>query len=224
MRLCKITVSNFMSFGEDVTFDLPDIDDYMVLVRGGNGQGKSALFEAIYWCLTGTTVRGVRAEEVLRHGTKECVVEVTWKLTPKTKDIGPEGEYTIRRLWSKANKQITVERPGKRKDKVFHNTNDGTKFIRELVGIDPEVLALVAFFGRKFQTFSRMKPTERAHIIDLLARKHATASPGSRRSGALETCRKTIWQIGYRKSLPLRNASKRWSRHSKRTSGNSRHG
>ena len=63
----KVVISNFMSFGRsEVILDEPGY----TLVRGinnnnkdmavSNGSGKSAIWEAITWVLTGETIRGCK--------------------------------------------------------------------------------------------------------------------------------------------------------------------
>lgn len=160
MQLKGIRISNFMPFAEGVSVDFPDDPNLLMLVNGINGAGKSSLFEAVYWAITGTTVRDIKSESVLRHGTKKCQVSV---------DLLVRGEeLTITRSWSKGSKPVEVTWQGE--VKKFHTAKDGTEFILETLGTDPQLLALTAFFGRKFATFSRMKPAERAKVVDLLSR------------------------------------------------------
>jgi DNA repair exonuclease SbcCD ATPase subunit len=49
-----------------------------VLVEGDNGAGKSAMIDALVWCLFGTTLRGYENDEVVnRRVGKDCMVKVT---------------------------------------------------------------------------------------------------------------------------------------------------
>jgi DNA repair exonuclease SbcCD ATPase subunit len=48
----------------------------LVHVTGKNGDGKSALFRAICWCLFGKTVDGDDGDKVIRYGTKRAIVEM----------------------------------------------------------------------------------------------------------------------------------------------------
>ena len=70
LKFSHLYLENFMSFSSaDVDLSVPGF----ALVVGenlnpedgasSNGSGKSTIFEAIYWCLTGTTIRG--SKEVL---------------------------------------------------------------------------------------------------------------------------------------------------------------
>lgn len=81
----KIKLHNFMSF-TDATIQL-NTPGY-ILVSGennnkednstSNGSGKSAIFEAILWALTGETQRGTK--NVKKLGTKECSVTVWFSI------------------------------------------------------------------------------------------------------------------------------------------------
>ena len=65
LKFKKIRLVNFLSFG-DATIDLNNTG--YVLVKGinknpvdnadSNGSGKSSIWEALSWCLTGETIRG----------------------------------------------------------------------------------------------------------------------------------------------------------------------
>ncbi|GAI86651.1 unnamed protein product [marine sediment metagenome] len=66
-------LTNFMSFKKA---SLPLADQGLVLIEGSNldsdasdsnGSGKSALTEALTWCLWGKTVRGTYLQMPLRH-------------------------------------------------------------------------------------------------------------------------------------------------------------
>lgn len=151
MKINSIRLSNFLPFGSDVDVVFPDDRDLMLLVNGVNGVGKTALFEAVYWALRGTTVREIQAAGVLRHGTKQCTVEV---------DID---EHIIKRVWSKAKKQVWLN------DQSWHVASEGTAAIVDQLGFDPDLLGLVAFCGRRFDSFVSMKPPERAHVIGLIS-------------------------------------------------------
>ena len=79
-----ITIENFMSIGK-AQIQLND-QGYM-LVSGinnnptdtarSNGSGKSSIFEAIVWCLTGETMRGNK-DIVNRYGNGTCKVILTF--------------------------------------------------------------------------------------------------------------------------------------------------
>ena len=68
LKFKKIIIKNFLSIGET---ELNLEDNEYVLVKGinnnpddlakSNGSGKSSIFEAISWVLTGETIRGIKS-------------------------------------------------------------------------------------------------------------------------------------------------------------------
>jgi exonuclease SbcC len=69
----RLQLRNFMSYGlEGGDLDLRPI--HMACLSGGNGNGKSALVDAITWSLWGRS-RAAREDDLLRHGTSEMEVE-----------------------------------------------------------------------------------------------------------------------------------------------------
>ena len=165
MQLKKLELSNFFSFGESQTIDFDSYKN-LVLVKGetadveaSNGAGKSSLFEAVFWCLTGRTVRGVRAGDVVRIGEKSVYVSVDFTIK--------SDEVNVTRRWSADKKTVTLTVNGEEED--FHDARQGTARIFEYLSISPEILSLIGFYGRKFNTFSDLSPKERAEVIDLLA-------------------------------------------------------
>ena len=78
----RIILHNFMSFGDaDLRFN----DDGFIRVSGinenpldnarSNGSGKSSLWEAIVWVLTGETIRGTK-QIVNLYGNDGCFVDI----------------------------------------------------------------------------------------------------------------------------------------------------
>lgn len=170
MRLDGLELSNFLIFDEDQELILPIMDDLMLLIRGehegsgtenSNGSGKSSLMEAVYWAVTGKTVRGGTTKQVPRFGTKQCYVNARF-----TQRGGKP--YHIKRLWSPNTKTVTVlDSDG---EHHFHTADEGTRRIASDLGLfHTDLLALTTFFGRRFPAFSRLGPSEKAQIIDILA-------------------------------------------------------
>lgn len=154
--LTQISVRDFMPFGEAIF--LPD-DDSLLLVMGENGAGKSALFEAVYWSLTGQTVRGMSAANVIRHGAKSCEVSTCWQTG--------EAQITITRYKSKSENRVEIWIDDEESE--TYTGAEAQPYIEEQLG-DLSLLSIVAFFGRKFQKFSQMSARDRADLIDVLAR------------------------------------------------------
>ena len=87
IKFSKLTIENFLSFGY-AEIDLRDRS--FTLVNGvnrnpddnarSNGSGKSAIWDAISWALTGTTIRGISKDIVNIHTTSGCKVELEFSL------------------------------------------------------------------------------------------------------------------------------------------------
>ncbi len=70
----KLTVKNFLCYGEDVPpLDFEGI--HVACLCGQNGHGKSALLDAITWALWGKA-RGRTQEELIRYGYSDMLVEL----------------------------------------------------------------------------------------------------------------------------------------------------
>ena len=83
IRFISMRIENFLSFSETEV----DLDDQgLTLIEGenrddesaiSNGAGKSALVDALVWCLYGTTLRGYENDEVInRRVGDDCLVSV----------------------------------------------------------------------------------------------------------------------------------------------------
>ncbi len=66
----RVTLRNFLSFGdEEQTFDFTEPDEVLWILTGPNGVGKSAVFDAITYCLfTEHRGGGQDAKSLIKHG------------------------------------------------------------------------------------------------------------------------------------------------------------
>lgn len=164
MKLRRLRITNFFSFGNaDIDFTNKPSP---VLIKGqthdssqSNGSGKSSMLESFYWCITGKTIRGVRAADVIRLGEQACVVVADIEFNSKS--------LSITRSYSASKKTLELTYDGKQES--FHDSKQGTARIFEILGVDDETLALASFFGSSFITFSGLGPQARSDIIDKLA-------------------------------------------------------
>ena len=81
MKIEKIKIQNFYSF-KDVTLDVNNYSGLTIIkgsnkdTGGSNGSGKSALVEAIYFGLTGKTIRKSTEDSLVNNqAKKKCIVE-----------------------------------------------------------------------------------------------------------------------------------------------------
>lgn len=109
--LGKIHFENFKSYAGKHSFTFPTEPglyfftglNKQELKLGSNGAGKSTFLDAIYWCLFGRTLRGLRAGDVVTRGKKTCRVRL-W-LT-----VGDES-FTVTR--SQSPNQLMIRHKGK---------------------------------------------------------------------------------------------------------------
>lgn len=89
VKLQTLVVDDFLCFGPNAVLDFRTLENERVLVAGANedstgadsnGAGKTALFDAIAWCLFGSTSRGLRADELIRRGANTASVTLTLKV------------------------------------------------------------------------------------------------------------------------------------------------
>lgn len=91
MRLLSLSIRNILSI-EEATVSFPETG--LVLVEGwnhdtesANGAGKTALFNALSWCLFDEYPRGVSITDFIRHGTKESFVSAELEVNGKVLKI-----------------------------------------------------------------------------------------------------------------------------------------
>ena len=156
-------ITNFFSFAEcSINFNEPSL----ILVKGevdnndqSNGAGKTSLFEAVYWCLTGKTVRGSKTKNVVRFGQKTCRVAVEITL-----DDGKV--LKVDRVWSASSKKVLLEVNGEKQS--FHDAKQGTDEILKHIGVTKELFSLIGWFGAGFTTFAKLSPKEKSDFIDMI--------------------------------------------------------
>lgn len=73
----KVHIKNFFSIKE-IEFEF--FEKGLTLLYGKNGHGKSVMFDAIYWCLFGSTTKGVKANQVINDTIRRnCSVCIEFK-------------------------------------------------------------------------------------------------------------------------------------------------
>lgn len=123
-------------------------------IAGDRGKGKSWIFEAFLWCVTGK-VRATN-KDVIREGAKEATVSVVIQKG--------ESEYEfIRTMKEKANELVINENGAMLTDKI----RDGEQIIRAVFGFDLDLLPNLIMFSMKHSAlYTKMIPSEvEKHII-----------------------------------------------------------
>lgn len=126
-------IQNFMSF-EEATFTFDENKPYLIWGvnrtdsgQQSNGSGKSAIQEALYRGLTGTSIRkGVRNEDLINDFSDECVIEQIWFNTFTRHEL-----KIVRNLSRKRSESLEIFIDGVSQKNKFATVNDGNRFILE---------------------------------------------------------------------------------------------
>lgn len=160
----KLSVRNFLCYREDVpTLDLQGI--HVACLCGPNGHGKSALLDALTWCLWGQARTGSRNHDALiAHGETECRVELDF-------EAQGQAHRAIRRRrrtgQGRTEVDLFVLDDGGEPRPITGNTVRETNArIRRLVGMDYDTFVNTAFLlqGRSDE-FTRKNPTDRKEVL-----------------------------------------------------------
>jgi DNA replication and repair protein RecF len=73
MKITRLAATHFRNLSR---FDL-SFDEGSIVFRGGNGQGKTNLLEAVYVCATGRSFRHASPRELLAFGEERATLEAT---------------------------------------------------------------------------------------------------------------------------------------------------
>jgi len=143
MKIKSIKIQNFYSF-ESTTVNFDKFTN-LVLVKGknkdaggSNGSGKSAFIEAVYFGLTGKTIRKSTEDSIVhvKH-KKKCLVEL------KLHD-----GITIIRQKKPSKLQVFIDKEEKTKESIAKTQ----EYINDLLKINYKVLLASMFFGQENHT------------------------------------------------------------------------
>lgn len=163
-----IHIENFMSF-KSADLSLNDRGFVTVVGRNdnvcdnsvSNGSGKSSLWEALLWCLTGDTVRGTK--DVVNNKSNEgTLVELKFVLNNKHYRVIRSKEHPI----YKTNLKIFVDE----KDVSGKGIRDSEKILSNLMSdIDTQLLSSVVILGQGLpQKFTNNTPSGRKEVLEKL--------------------------------------------------------
>lgn len=160
----RLSIRNFLCYRDDVPpLDLQGI--HVACLCGPNGHGKSALLDAMTWCLWGQARTGSRNHNsLIAYGETECRVEL---------DFQAKGQLyrAIRRRRSagqgRTELDLFVLDDADQPRPITGNTlNETAARIRNLLGMDYDTFVNSAFLlqGRSDE-FTRKTPSERKDVL-----------------------------------------------------------
>ncbi len=104
MRLLSLEVSGFRGFAGKQTFDL---DADAIIVVGANGNGKTSLFDAILWALSGRILRlGDDDSQLVSRFSDSGQARVVVRLSQD--DVSPV-TVTVTRVFNGEETKVSVE-------------------------------------------------------------------------------------------------------------------
>ena len=167
----KLVVENFLSFGYA---ELEFKDGGVIFVRGvnknpvdratSNGSGKSAIWDAISWVLTGTTIRGVSKEVVNSHTDGGCCVQLQFSVDSVSYDIF---RYKDHKTYGNNIKFFVNEQ-----DVSGKGIRDTEKIVQSyLPELNNSLIGSVIILGQGLpQRFSNNTPSGRKDVLETLSK------------------------------------------------------
>ncbi len=165
IRLDGVQLTNFLSY-KDCTINFksgiyPIIGSIDGNSMRSNGAGKTAIAEAIYWCLYGKPLRKISVDELVNSSEgKNCRVLV--RLTDTETDrIGIISRY---RKDDNSGNSVAIEICDTNGERYVYKTQES---INDFIGMDDVMFANSVMFGRsdKLILFSKMSDGEKKDFI-----------------------------------------------------------
>lgn len=160
-----LTLRNFMSYGEEEA-TLSFRDFHVACLCGDNGNGKSALLDAITWALWGRTrassVRSVSEDEIIRMGAEEAEVRFEFAFDSH--------EYRVlrkRRRGKTGDWQLAVKSPSGHYSSIGGNSHRETeRRLTQLLSMEYDTFVNSAYLQQgKADEFTRQTPHNRKRIL-----------------------------------------------------------
>ncbi len=184
----RLRLTNFLSYGEAApVLDLEGI--HVACLSGGNGQGKSALLDAMTWAVWGEARKSGEArkpdEELLRVGTRAMEVDFTFRVGDVDHRVVRSYTQSASGKTSKPGLELQVRDGDAWQALTAESVRATQAAIDERVGIDYETFINSTFLlqGRSDE-FTKKKPGERKEILGkilALGRYEAMASRAGQR-------------------------------------------
>jgi DNA repair exonuclease SbcCD ATPase subunit len=106
VNLTRIEIAQFRSFVEPVSIDLSTTAGLKFIggenkeepKLGANGAGKSTVWDAVSWCLSERSIKGLRASDLISYGKNRTEVATCWDIDGEQFRIhrgGPPSRVTI---------------------------------------------------------------------------------------------------------------------------------
>ena len=165
----RLRLTNFLSYGDDApTLDLEGI--HVACLSGGNGQGKSALLDAMTWAVWGEARKSSEARkpdaELLRVGARAMEVDFSFRVSGAEYRVVRSYTETASGKSSKPGLELQIRDGDDWRALTAESVRATQAAIDERVGIDYETFINSTFLlqGRSDE-FTKKKPGERKEIL-----------------------------------------------------------
>ena len=165
----RLRLTNFLSYGEDApVLDLEDV--HVACLSGGNGQGKSALLDAMTWAVWGEARKSSEArkpdEELLRIGARAMEVDFTFRTGDAVHRVVRSYSQSASGKTSKPGLELQVQDGPDWRTLTAGSIKETQAAVDGRVGIDYETFINSTFLlqGRSDE-FTKKKPGERKEIL-----------------------------------------------------------
>lgn len=169
IRFNTISLQGFLSFGDLQVLDLVKGNTSIIGINKtdnyseSNGSGKSALVEAIVWCLTGSTTRGISADKVINENytDKGCYVNLSLTID------SDEYEVIRYRGHHELGNQIVIHKNGE--DLSGNTATKSNQILAELIPLTYEDLTTMVVISQSLPgKFSNLSPSGRKSALENL--------------------------------------------------------
>ena len=158
VKILNVVLEGFKCFRQRTEIELPKEGGFYFLGGknlseprlGANGAGKSSLWDGIFWCLYGTSIKGDRASELVSWGDKRPYAHVQMDIDGQI--------WTVARIGSP--EKMTIQN--------FHHTPDPATQadIDKLLGLTKARFAQAVLFGQGVRLFMDLTVPERGALLD----------------------------------------------------------
>ena len=165
----RVVIHNFLSIGDA---DLRLNNNSIVMVEGrnnneleqsySNGSGKSSIFNAICWALTGETIQGVSSDVVNIYATDGCWVKLEMRVNGDA--------YEITRLKDDKKSDMKIFKNGE--DKSGKGIRESSKVLETLFpDLTGDLIGSIIVLGQGLpHRFSNNTPAGRKEILERLSK------------------------------------------------------
>ena len=206
----RLSVKNFLSYRENVpALELAGV--HVACLCGANGHGKSALLDAITWCLWGKA-RGRTQDDLISYGADESRVELEF--------VARDTQYRVIRSHSRGRSrnrpgatdlQLQLLNDGQAQPITGNTVRESQYKIDQLIGMDYDTFINSAFLmqGRADEFTSKTPADRKAVLSSILGldlydrlqtrareRVRAIEADSARTEGGLQQVHRQVEDIG----------------------------